>query len=270
MSDNQKRHASVTGFIILTILALLPVLLPTLLDAATPSTIATTPVSRLTTSWWRQRFENKQVEIRRGKVDLLWLGDSITQNWEKDSPHAWLDFAPTWRKFYGDRHAINLGFRGDSTCHLLWRLQHGELEGINPKAAILLIGANNFGHIHTDADQTYDGIITILDTVHRNLPATKVLLIGVLPSIRSSWVSINTDLLNRRLAALPARAGRWIYYIDATSIFEDHGHIDPHRFVDPLLTPPEPPLHPVADAQAALAAMIEPSVAAMMGDYIHH
>lgn len=236
-------------------------------SAATAS-IASLPISRMETPAWKHRFEQKQAELK-GPVDLLWLGDSITQDWEHTGPEPWRDFAPTWRRFYGDRHAVNLGFKGDSTCHLLWRLQHGELEGIRPKAAILLIGANNFGHIHTDAAQTYQGIVTVLDVLHRRLPATRVLLIGVLPSIRSSWVSANTKLLNRHLATLPASEGAWLHYVDAGSIFEDDGRVDPRRFIDPRLTPPDPPLHPTAAAQAALAARIEPLVASMMGDYQH-
>lgn len=245
-------------------------ILPVLLCAAKPVSIASEPISRLDTSWWRQRFEEKQTEIKRGHIDLLWLGDSITQNWEHDGPQVWRNFAPIWLKYYSDRHAVNLGFRGDSTCHLLWRLQHGELEGIRPKAAILLIGANNFGHIHTNADQTYQGIVVILGVLHRRLPTTQILLIGVLPSIRSPWVSTNTTLLNRRLADLPAVEGSWLHYIDVRSIFEDRGRVDPTRFLDPLLTPPDPPLHPAAATQATLAAMIEPTVAAMMSDYPHH
>jgi lysophospholipase L1-like esterase len=244
-------------------------LLPLLLCAALPVSLATTPISRLKTPWWRERFDEKQSELRQKRVDLLWLGDSITQDWERSGPEPWRNFAPIWQRFYGDRHAINLGFRGDSTCHLLWRLKHGELDGIKPKAAILLVGANNFGHIHTDADQTYEGIVAVIDAVHRRLPTTKVLLIGVLPSIRSQWVSANTRLLNRRLAQLPASEGTWLRYIDVSPVFERNGHVDPARYLDPLLTPPDPPLHPVAAAQADLAAAIEPPVAAMMEDYQH-
>ena len=244
-------------------------LLPVVLGAAKPPSIASEPISRLDTSWWRQRFEEKQVDVRRGHLDLLWLGDSITQDWERDGPQDWRNFAPIWQKFYGDRHAINLGFRGDSTCHLLWRLQHGELDGISPKAAILLIGANNFGHIHTTAAQTYEGIVVILDTLHRRLPATQVLLIGVLPSLRSPWISRNTGELNRHLTTLPAAKGSWLRYIDVSRIVEDHGRVDPRRFLDPLLTPPDAPLHPSAPTQAVMAAMIEPMVAAMMHDHRH-
>ena len=87
---------------------------------ASPQNIAVLPISRTTEPWWRQRFEEKQNELRGQPVDLLWLGDSITQDWERNGPQPWLHFAPIWHRFYGDRHAVNLGFKGDSTCHLLW------------------------------------------------------------------------------------------------------------------------------------------------------
>ena len=246
------------------------VALPMVLTATAPDTIATRPVSRLDTSWWRQRFQRKQVELHREPPRLLWLGDSITQDWESDGPQPWRRFAVIWRRFYGDRYAVNLGFKGDSTCHLLWRLEHGELDGIDPKAAILLIGANNFGRIHTDADQTYQGIVAIARLLHQRLPKMQLLLIGVLPSIRSSWVSISTRQLNRRLALLPAHEGAWLRYVDVSAVFLDHGVVDPDQFLDPLLSPPDPPLHPTAYAQEALAMKIEPMVASMMNDRIHH
>ncbi len=266
MSESPRMAELLKPAIRLTMVLLLPVLL----GAAKPPSIASEPVSRRDTSWWRQRFEEKQVEMKYGHVDLLWLGDSITQDWERDGPQDWRNFAPIWQKFYGDRHAINLGFRGDSTCHLLWRLEHGELDGISPKAAILLIGANNFGHIHTNAAQTYEGIVVILDTLHRRLPATQVLLIGVLPSLRSPWISRNTRELNRHLTTLPAAKGSWLRYVDVGRIVEDRGRVDPSRFLDPFLTPPDAPLHPSAPTQAVMAATIEPTVAAMMHDHVHH
>ena len=240
------------------------------LCAAAPLSIASRPISRLDTPWWRQRFEAKQAALHHGPVDLLWLGDSITQDWERTSPQPWKNFATIWKRFYGDRHAVNLGFRGDSTCHLLWRLEHGELNGIVPKAAILLIGANNFGHVHTDAAQTYGGIVTILNLIHRRQPHMQVLLLGVLPSIRSAWVTRNTARLDGWLPGLPQRMGPWLHYQDVGAALEHDGHVDPARFLDPHLVPPDPPLHPDAEAQAQIAGMIEPTVAAMLGDHLHH
>jgi lysophospholipase L1-like esterase len=233
------------------------------------TSIATRPISRMDTPWWHARFLAKQAELKRGPAELLWLGDSITQNWETDGPQDWRRFLPVWTHYYGDRHAIDLGFKGDSTCHLLWRIENGELDGIAPKAAIILIGANNFGHIHTDADQTYAGIVTVVDAVHRRLPNTRILLLGVLPSIRSAWVTQNTARLNERLAS-QIRAGRpYVTYRDVGGLFLTDGHVDANRFLDPDLQPPDPPLHPTAQSQARIAAAIEPDVAAMLGDQIH-
>ena len=173
-----------------------------------------------------------------------------------------------WDRYYGDRHAVDLGFKGDSTCHLLWRLQHGELDGISPKVAIVLIGANNFGHIHTDAEETFEGVQVILDEIHRRLPRTHIVLLGVLPSIRSDWVSRNTIRLDRRLeAASNDRA--YLTYIDVGDLFLTHGRVDATKFIDPHLTPPAPPLHPTAQVQAQVAGRIEPIVARLLGDRIH-
>ncbi len=231
--------------------------------------LATEPVSRMAEPWWRDRFLAKQQELRRGPVDLLWIGDSITQNWERDGPQDYLRFQPVWQHFYGDRHAIDLGFKGDSTCHLLWRIDHGELDGLAPRAVILLIGANNFGHVHTDAAQTYAGIVAVVERIHARLPATRILLLGVLPSIRSPWVSRNTAALDDRLQA-EIRIGRpYLGYRDVGSLFENAGRVDPSAYLDPKLTPPAEPLHPTAQTQARLAASIEPDIARIMGDAPH-
>src|SRR6478752_983384 len=88
--------------------------------APPPHTVpAATPLSRMNLPWWRARFEEKQDELRSRRVDLLFLGDSITQDWEVEGPPEWRDFVPLWQRFYGDRNAVNLGFNGDATSHLL-------------------------------------------------------------------------------------------------------------------------------------------------------
>src|SRR3954452_24597185 len=113
----------------LAVLLLLPV------GAAPPphTVIAATPLSRLDLPWWRARFEAKQEELRSRQIDLVFLGDSITQDWEVEGPPEWRDFASLWQRYYVDRKAINLGYNGDTTAHLLWRIENGEVAGIAPK-----------------------------------------------------------------------------------------------------------------------------------------
>ena len=227
--------------------------------------IASLPVSRMDVTWWKARFIAKQAELRRAPVAMLWLGDSITQDWERSGPAPWADFRPVWDRYYGDRHAVDLGFKGDSTCHLLWRLTHGELDAIHPKLAVLLIGANNFGHVHTDAAATFDGIVTILDLLRTREPQMRVIVVGVLPSVRSPWVDANTARLNAMLRTdLVGRSG--VQFADAGAAVETGGRADPAKFLDPRLAPPAAPLHPDAESQARIAAIIEPLVATDLGD----
>ncbi len=224
--------------------------------AASPPDPATIPVSRMSTPWWRERFEQKQAELRSGHFDLVWLGDSITQDWELAGPEPWRDFAPIWQRFYGARHAVNLGFKGDSTAHLLWRLLHGELDIAPPRLAILLIGANNFGRVHNSAEQTLGGIEAVLALLHQRWPTTRVILLPVLPSIRSPWVSTQTAILDAALARHHGDAT----FVDVAPLFLTNGSADADNFIDPHLQPPDPPLHPTAQAQARIAEQIEPEV----------
>ncbi len=229
---------------------------------------AAIPYSRMDLPWWRARFVAKQAELRgrAGHVDLVWLGDSITQDFELAGPEPWRDFRPVWDRFYGGRNALNLGFKGDATAHLLWRITHGETDGISPKLAIILIGANNFGHLRWPAGPTLTGIETIVATLHQRWPRTHLLLIGVLPSIRNAWVDANTTELNQALAArYGSGTDKLLRFFDPTALFLKNGRVDAGAFLDPQLTPPDPPLHPRAQTQARLAAAIEPMVAAVLG-----
>ena len=229
--------------------------------------VAATPISRMETGWWRARHEQKLAEIRSRPIDLVWLGDSITHDWELAGPEPWRDFAPVWRHWYGDRNALNLGFKGDNTAHLLWRMMNGELEGLHPKAVIILIGANNMGRVHWTAPQTVAGITAVVDEARKRLPAAKILLLSVLPSIRSKYVDRTTTAINHELAAsYGAGQSPGVTYKDVGAIFIKDGSTDRSQFLDDHLDPPDPPLHPTPQAQGRLAQMIEPIVAGLMGD----
>ncbi len=236
-----------------------------LLGGADRVPVAAIPVSRLDTPWWRARHQEKLAELRGRRVDLVWLGDSITQDWEKQGPPEWQDFAPVWQRFYADRNALNLGFRGDNTGHLLWRMQNGELDGIRPRAAVVLIGANNLGRVRWSAPQTVAGIVAVVDELRRRQPAARILLLGILPSVRSKWVTRTANAVNQELAALYPSGGA-IAFMDLSSLFLHDGQVDRTQFYDDQLNPPDPPLHPTAQAQARMAEAIEPTLAAMLGD----
>jgi lysophospholipase L1-like esterase len=243
-----------------------------LLGAAAPppphSVLAATPISRMNQSWWRARHEAKLEELQGHHVDLIFLGDSITQDYEVSGPPDWRDFAPVWQRFYGSRNAVNLGFNGDATSHLLWRIENGEVAGIAPKVAVILIGANNLGRLHWPPEDTVAGIDAIVVQLRHRLPHTKLLLLGVLPSDRSAWATQSTVTINRGLAAR-YRHGGDVTYLDIGQVFMRNGTLNRDLFFDPLLTPPAAPLHPTAEGQTLMAQAIEPTLAALLGDKAH-
>ena len=108
---------------------------------------------------------------QEGSVDLLFLGDSITQGWGGAQK--------TWDRFYTPRKAANFGIGGDRTEHVLWRIQNGELKGIEPKVVVLMIGTNNAGG--STPDEIAQGITAIVHELRERLPKTKILLLGVFP-----------------------------------------------------------------------------------------
>lgn len=230
--------------------------------------LAAAPIGRMDLPWWRARHEAKLKEIAAAKPELIFLGDSITQDWEDAGPPEWRNFVPVWQRFYGDRHAVNLGFKGDTTASLIWRIRNGEVAGIAPKAAVILIGANNLGRVHWSAEATVDGIDTIITELHRRLPTTKLLLLGVLPSERSAWITETTDQINRMLAQR-YKDDHSVSFLDLTALFMRNGKLNRALFLDPQLTPPDPPLHPSAQGQAIMAKAMEPVLANMLGDNPH-
>lgn len=121
---------------------------------------------------WMRRHEQINARAVPGEVELLFLGDSITEGWEGAGKAA-------WQKFYGPRKAMNAGIGGDRTQHVLWRLDNGNVAGISPKVAVVMIGTNNAAA--NDPADTAAGIEAIVARLRDKLPETKVLLLAVFP-----------------------------------------------------------------------------------------
>jgi beta-glucosidase len=174
---------------------------------------AVTPVPRAE-SWWTERHEHAISRLRRGHADLLFIGDSITQGWDDEGRLV-------WDTYYGRRQAVNLGFSGDCTEHVLWRLQQGELVGIAPKLAVVMIGTNNTGARQDPPADTAAGIEAILTALRTRLPKTKILLLAVFPRSASA-----DDPLRRLNAAINDRIRayadqRQIFFLDLGPRFLD-------------------------------------------------
>lgn len=143
--------------------------------------------------WWIPRHEEKLQEEGRGSADILFLGDSITHGWETTGRDV--------AEEYFSKYAIyNIGFSGDRTENVLWRFEHGEIDGINPELAVLMIGTNNTGHRQDPPECTAKGIEMILHEMKEKLPETHVLLLTIFPRGESpgdELRELNEDINNR-------------------------------------------------------------------------
>ena len=115
------------------------------------------------------RYESINARVKQGDCDMIFIGDSITEGWETGGKEV-------WQKYYGQRKAVNLGIGGDRTQHVLWRLDHGNIDGISPKLAVMMIGTNNIGG-NTAASSTRDtpeqvaeGVQAIVERLRTKLP----------------------------------------------------------------------------------------------------
>jgi lysophospholipase L1-like esterase len=151
---------------------------------------------------WVKRHEGfvEETKVKRDKVNLLFIGDSITEGWRGKGKAV-------WEKFYAPRNALNLGIGGDRTQHVLWRLQNGEVDGLNPKVTVLLIGINNTskekdGKDRNTAPEVIEGVTAVVKEIQTRLPKTKVLLLAVLPykqkgdPMRDKVAEINKGISN--------------------------------------------------------------------------
>lgn len=155
------------------------VIIPSLCAKSKKANPADEPKDRLQEEWWKERHEQKLELAKTAKADLLFIGDSITQGWEKRVPKL-------WEETYEQKNAFNIGFSGDRTEHVLWRLDNGAMDNMQPKVAVIMIGTNNTGHVMQKAEETAAGIKAILERVHKISPNTEILLLAVFPRGRES------------------------------------------------------------------------------------
>ncbi len=234
-------------------------------QAATEHNPAIVPTDRLSEAWWAERHEAILKKVRYpADAQVLLIGDSITNNYDKAAPSD-ENFQPVWQQFYAPRRALNLGFSGDTTAHVLWRLQHGEVDGLSPKVAVVLIGTNNTGWANHTAEQTKSGIDAVIAELEQRLPRTRILLLSLLPSDVSAEKTTRDRAVNAALAASYAVNPR-VTYLDIGSIFYKHGALDARLFYDPRLTEPGKPLHPDTLGQRMMAEAIEPMLARLMDE----
>lgn len=196
--------------------------------------------------WWLPRHEQKIADAKAiyaqgGKIDLLFIGDSITQGWEKEG-------AEVWKKHFASRNAFGIGFGGDRTENVLWRLQHNAVAGMKPKVAVLMIGTNNTGHRQENPHTTAAGIKKILQELQQRLPKTKILLLAIFP--RDEKPDGDLRKINNEINRIIKSYGdnKKVFFADVNSVFLTKEGVLPKELMPDLLHPNEKGYEVLAEA----------------------
>jgi len=202
-------------------------------------------------NWWTVRHEQVLDRVQHGNVDLIFIGDSITHGWEGGGKEL-------WDKYYAPRNAVNMGFAGDRTQNVLWRFDHGEIDGISPKLAVLMIGTNNSNGQDNTAEEIADGIKAICARMRYKLPKTKILILGIFPRGAAPSPQRQKNAKASELASQIAD-NDMIYYLNINSHFlEADGTLSKDIMPDLL--------HPNEKGYKIWVDAIEPMVAELMGE----
>jgi lysophospholipase L1-like esterase len=218
--------------------------------AETPDHAAVKPVPRSDNPLWLERHEGFLARAGKGGVDVLFLGDAITQGWEGAGKEA-------WQKHFEPLRSANFGIGGDRTQNLLWRVGDGkELQGLRPKVVVLLIGTNNLSS--DSAEEIADGITAVVREVKKQLPQTRVLLLGVLPRGARADDKFRDKIkeVNRRAAKLDA--DQQLRYLDAGARLLDKDGTLPSDVMKPDA------VHLTAKGYQVLAEAVAPALGEML------
>lgn len=187
--------------------------------------------------WWANRVLSRHKEIEKVKgetVDLVLLGDSIMHFWEWKHPKS-------WAKLTAGRKVLNLGYGGDRTQNIIWRINHGELDGYEAKCVVLMIGTNNNSSNSSKPEDVAGGIEKIVNMIRAKQPKAKIVLHPIFPrgdsaqSQRHAAARERNDRTNVLLKQFAEKDGKlvWIDFndklVDATgwvpkSIMPDQIH----------------------------------------------
>jgi lysophospholipase L1-like esterase len=190
------------------------------------------PAMRDDTAYWAGVVKQQAEAMKQSQAKIIFIGDSLTESWDKD----------VWQMRIAPAQALNFGIGGEGPQHVLWRLEHGILDGPSPETVVLMIGINNFWR-HFSAADTTRGVEAIVERIHTRHPTTRIVLMGLLPVYEAAspirpWIAE----INKGLKKLDGQ--KKVEFLDFSSAFletdgnqrlqlyqEDHLHLSKAGYV---------------------------------------
>ena len=228
-----------------TVLLCLPVVAAEAVDPAPATTVASDGNLKARPLWYQQ-CEARVAAMKGKPCDVIFIGDSITENFINEPSEKWTNVGITvWKKYYADRRVLNFGVGADATQHTLWRLEHMEVAEFRPKVAVVLLGTNN---TRNTPDEIVAGVKAVLEKTQRLFPGVKVILVSILPNRRATQKMADANLGLRKLGD-----DKTVFYFDLASKMTPEGdswkglggdklHLSPEGYelwaseMEPLLT----------------------------------
>ena len=221
-------------------------------EAVNPAIV---PVPRTGGATNRQTKVLLRAKENPGACDIVFIGDSITEGWEGAGKKV-------WEKYYAPRKCLNFGVGGDQTQHVLWRFENGQLDGLKPKAAVLMIGTNN-SNKNRDGSEQYseaqilEGVQAIVKQIRMRLPDTKLVVLGIFPRGKT-FSTQRGKLLQINQALAKVADGNMVHYVDfGSQLIEADGSLSREIMPDAL--------HLSEKGYEIWGAAIEPKLKELLG-----
>ena len=194
---------------------------------------------------WFKECEDRVASAQGKPVDIMFIGDSITQNFQEEPREKWkLVGAPVWKNHYAGRNALNFGVSSDGTQHILWRMDHMNIKNFSPKVIVLLAGVNN---MQSTPEEIAAGTKAVIQKCRTMYPGAKIILMAILPNRRNPAKTAAANLITKTFAD-----NQTIYSLDLTPMMPlengnfkgvgiDHLHLTEEGYeiwasnLDPLL-----------------------------------
>jgi lysophospholipase L1-like esterase len=133
---------------------------------------------------WTKECEDRIAAAQGQQIDIIFIGDSITQNFVEKPSVGWnLVGRTVWDKYYANRNVLNLGVGSDGTEHILWRLEHENILSFKPKVVVLLAGVNDAQYSEEDIAA---GVKSVIDKIQSLYPLSRIVVMNILPTGRAT------------------------------------------------------------------------------------
>ncbi len=197
-------------------------------------------------------------KAKSGGIDLYFLGDSITRRWGCTDPQ-WSEMLANWKKNFYGWNAANFGWGADRVQNILWRIQNGELDGVNPRVIVILAGTNNVGNKPGNEAKIEDivhGVRALIATCRKKAPRAKIILTAIFPRNDNPAVLPEIRRINEKLATLAE--GKTIFYLNINDkLADENGILFDGMTVDKL--------HPTVKGYQVWADALRPLLTKLLG-----